>query len=194
MIQKIFKNIFPKTRVSHPMSALLRPLFEKRRIRTILGIGLVIFTFSLGLLLYPPKEPVRAITRLENIELWTDGLTINPLPGFVGISQTFHAFHRGVDLRAPRREKIFPIKKGTVIRVLSSSYGYGRHVMIDHGESLSSLYAHMGKISVEEGEEVNTSDELGEVGLTGHTTGYHLHLEVRKGIVAVNPMMYLRLE
>ncbi len=192
MIQKIYKSIFPRTRVSHPVSKLLRPWLEKKRLRAILGGTLVLSTFNLSVLLYPPKEPVRAMMDLTNIELKTDEVTVNPLPNYIGISQGFHAFHRGIDLRAPKGSPIYPIKKGVVIKVKNSSYGYGRHVIVDHGGNLYSLYAHMGKIFVEEGERINPSDKLGEVGLTGHTTGYHLHLEVRKGFLAINPLPYLR--
>ncbi|KKT55215.1 MAG: Peptidase M23/M37 [Candidatus Collierbacteria bacterium GW2011_GWB1_45_35] len=71
--------------------------------------------------------------------------------------------------------------------------GYGRSVVLDHGNGLQTRYAHMGKIFVEEGERVTPAMPVGEVGITGKTTGPHLHLEVIKKNRTVNPRPYLDL-
>ena len=69
--------------------------------------------------------------------------------------------------------------------------GKGNIVVIDHGDGLKSLYAHMGKIEVGVGNTVDTKTAIGTVGLTGHTTGPHVHLEIYDHDVAVNPASVL---
>ena len=64
--------------------------------------------------------------------------------------------------------------------------------MIDHGNKLSSLYAHLSKIEVEEGQEVTMDTEIGRMGATGRAFGDHLHLEVYDHGKAVNPLTILR--
>ena len=113
------------------------------------------------------------------------------VPNMSGISQEFHIAHPGIDITAPLGSKILPLKKGRVRLVANTQVGYGRWVEVDHGDNVRSLYAHMGKIQVEEGEEVDTDTVLGEVGLTGRTTGPHVHLEVFKGETRINPRVYL---
>lgn len=117
----------------------------------------------------------------------------NVLPAYTGISQGFHYGHRGIDLTAPLGSKIYPIKNGVVIKVQYLKYDYGRAVWIDSGNGIVSIYGHMGKIFVNEGDTVTTEKSIGEVGLTGRTTGPHLHLEILKEDVAINPQPYLAL-
>lgn len=186
------KKIFPKTRISHPVSALLRPLFENKRIWSIIGGVLVLGCFGLGVSLYPPREPVRAFSQYRELELITEKLATNPVPDTIGMSQSYSVFHRGIDFRAPKGSAVFPMMNGEVIAVIGLGYGYGRHVIVDHGNGLTTLYAHLGRIFVEEGEKVVKDTKIAEVGLTGRTTGYHLHFEVREGVNAVNPWPYLR--
>jgi len=88
---------------------------------------------------------------------------------------------------------IYPIKEGVVIKVQYLRYDYGRAVWIDNGNDTISLYAHMGKVFVNEGDTVTTEKPIGEVGLTGKTTGPHLHLEVIKNEKNINPQPYLAL-
>jgi hypothetical protein len=186
------KKILPQTRISHPISALLRPIFENKRIRTTIGAVLVLFCFSLGVSLYPPREPVRAFSQYQELELITEKLATNPVPDTIGISQGYSVFHRGIDFRAPKGSPVYPMMNGNVIHVISLGYGYGRHIIIDHGNGITTLYAHLGRIFVEEGEDVTKEIEIAEVGLTGRTTGYHLHFEVRENMNSVNPWPYLR--
>ena len=116
------------------------------------------------------------------------------LPEMTGVSQRFSAWHTGLDITAEPGTSIYPVANGRVTMIGNYRWGYGRHIMVDHGNGLTSLYAHLGRINVEEGGNVNTSTSLGEVGLTGRTTGYHLHLEVRVDGRAVNPIPYLEVE
>ncbi len=109
------------------------------------------------------------------------------------VSQGFSRFHKGVDLRAPLKTAVYPVSAGRVVKVTQGRWGYGRWVMIDHQSEVSSLYAHLGQIKVKEGQEVDKGTMVGEVGLTGWTTGPHLHLEIYERGQAINPRQVLPL-
>jgi murein DD-endopeptidase MepM/ murein hydrolase activator NlpD len=188
----ILKGFLPKTRVSHPISFLLRPLFESRRVKAVFGSLIASTGLLVNLVLFAPNtEPVQALGEIGEMAITTEKVMAAPLPETTGISQGFHAFHPGIDLTAPVGSAIYPIADGVISFVGTLKTGYGRHVIVEHANGLVSLYAHMGKILVEEGQEVTKKMVLGEIGLTGRTTGYHLHLEVRKNGVVVNPLPYL---
>jgi len=68
---------------------------------------------------------------------------------------------------------------------------YGLYVVIDHGNGFETLYAHLGSMTVSQGEYVEQGQVIGYVGLTGYTTGYHLHFEVHLNGQVVNPLNYL---
>jgi murein DD-endopeptidase MepM/ murein hydrolase activator NlpD len=72
-----------------------------------------------------------------------------------------------------------------------SSEGYGNHVIIEHDDGSRSLYAHLTKVYVEEGDEVKQAQPLGGLGCTGHSTGTHLHFELYRNGGAVDPLAYL---
>jgi murein DD-endopeptidase MepM/ murein hydrolase activator NlpD len=71
-------------------------------------------------------------------------------------------------------------------------YGYGQHVMVDHGNGFSTLYGHMSEIYVKAGDVVNRGTVIGRMGSTGRSTGTHLHFEIRKDGITVNPLPYLK--
>lgn len=87
--------------------------------------------------------------------------------------------HRGVDIGADEGTPVRAARAGTVIEADYLS-GYGLHVLIDHGDGLTTLYAHLSVIHVTAGEQIAQGSQLGEVGMTGNTTGPHLHFETRK--------------
>jgi len=70
--------------------------------------------------------------------------------------------------------------------------GYGNRVLLDHGNGLQTMYAHLSGISVSEGQTVNRGDVIGRMGSTGRSTGTHLHFEIRTGGGLVDPLEYLR--
>jgi len=183
----------PKTRTSHPFSKLLRPVFETKRIKTAFGGMISAAGLASGLVLLPTDQTIASNVQpfTQQVEFETQKSFANVLPEYTGISQKFHMGHPGIDITASLGAKIFPVKEGVVIRVDNMKWNYGRAVYIDHGNDTISLYAHMGKIFVEEGEKVNTEKPIGEVGLTGRTTGPHLHLEIRKNESMINPQPYL---
>ncbi len=104
------------------------------------------------------------------------------------MSQGYRSYHPGIDLAAKYGTSIKPFQGGTVKEATYSPFGYGYHVIIDHGEGIESLYAHMSRIRVKKGMTVNIDTEIGLVGMTGHSTGPHLHLEIRRNGIAINPL------
>ena len=99
--------------------------------------------------------------------------------------------HYGIDLGAPKGTPIMAALDGTVSVVRYATTGYGYHVMIDHGGSFVTVYAHCSKIHVYEGQTVSAGDVIAEVGTTGRSTGNHLHFEVIVNGVKQNPRGYL---
>jgi murein DD-endopeptidase MepM/ murein hydrolase activator NlpD len=101
------------------------------------------------------------------------------------------AFHRGVDIAANVGTRIIAPADG-VVRFAEIVQGYGRTVLIDHGNGISTLYGHMSGYAVTTGELVHRGDTVGYVGQSGRSTGPHLHYEVRIFNTPVNPSRYLR--
>ncbi len=109
-------------------------------------------------------------------------------------SSKYQKFHAGIDIaNASGRvgDPITPFMEGTVTYAGEIFWGYGKHVMIDHGDNISSVYAHLDRIQVYKGQEVNIGDTIGTMGSTGWSTGPHLHFEIRVYGVPVNPKVIL---
>ena len=99
-------------------------------------------------------------------------------------------FHSGIDIRAPRNTPIRAAGGGTVTSV-GWQGGYGLTVVINHGNGLSTLYAHNSVNLVSVGQRVERGDIIARVGTTGRTTGPHVHFEVLENGVAVNPRPFM---
>jgi murein DD-endopeptidase MepM/ murein hydrolase activator NlpD len=98
--------------------------------------------------------------------------------------------HEGIDIAAPTGAPIFSAAAGTVIYA-GWLGGYGNLVVVDHGGGVSTAYAHMSSIASGTGQSVAQGQVIGYVGSTGHSTGPHLHFEVRINGQAVDPLRYL---
>ncbi len=94
--------------------------------------------------------------------------------------------HAGIDVAAPTGTPIWAAKAGTVIFVGQES-GYGNTVIINNGGNLTTLYAHMSRFGVSEGQQVSQGQVIGAIGTTGDATGPHVHFETRYGGVPRNP-------
>lgn len=114
---------------------------------------------------------------------------VRPARGY--ISQGFRGYHRAIDITDSLGSPIKPLGKGKVEFAGFLPDGRGNVVIIDHGDGLKSLYAHMSKINVGVGNEVTSASTIGLVGLTGHTTGPHVHVEVNDNGIAVDPAKLL---
>lgn len=107
------------------------------------------------------------------------------------ISQVFKGKdHHGIDIAAPIGRVVEATRKGEVKSVGWSDI-YGNVVIVDHGDGLESLYGHLQGISVKVGYPVIVGDNIGTCGNTGRSTGSHLHFEIRRNNVAVDPLPYL---
>lgn len=100
------------------------------------------------------------------------------------------SMHTGVDISAPTGTPVHAAADGIVLHA-GWNGGYGRCVIIDHGNNYQTWYAHLSRMDVIEGEEIRQGEVLGAVGTTGRSTGSHLHYEVRIGSTPVNPYRFL---
>jgi murein DD-endopeptidase MepM/ murein hydrolase activator NlpD len=100
------------------------------------------------------------------------------------------AFHTGIDIATNKGDAVRAPADGTVIKA-GMGTGYGREVILDHGHGMETLYAHLSGFAVVAGQDVQRGDILGYVGSSGHSTGPHLHYEVRIHDIPVNPAKYL---
>lgn len=111
------------------------------------------------------------------------------------ITQFASWYHMALDLAAPYGTPIIAAKSGVVAEANTGgyNYGYGNDVVIDHGGGYKTLYAHMEAVNVSVGQQVvGGSTVIGWIGLTGRTTGPHVHFEIRINDVTVDPLPYLQ--
>ena len=102
------------------------------------------------------------------------------------------AFHSGVDISASVGQPVIAPADGIVV-FADFMGGYGRAIVLDHGHGVSTRYGHLANFAVASGQYVHRGDTIGFVGLSGRSTGPHLHYEVRINDTPVNPHKYLRL-
>lgn len=98
--------------------------------------------------------------------------------------------HEGVDIAEPTGTPVDAARAGT-ISFAGPSSGYGLRVDVDHGNGISTRYAHLSRIDVHVGQTVDAGGLVGLVGATGDATGPHLHFELRDNGVAIDPSPYL---
>jgi murein DD-endopeptidase MepM/ murein hydrolase activator NlpD len=102
-------------------------------------------------------------------------------------------FHPGADLAAPFGTRMYSIGAGTVVAA-GPAQGFGNWVVIDHGNGFTSIYGHMKVLAVSAGQSVGVGQTIAYVGSEGHSTGPHLHMEVRIGGMSgppVDPVVFL---
>ena len=103
------------------------------------------------------------------------------------------AYHTGIDISSTIGTRVTATADGIVVQAgMSSGYGgYGRLVVVDHGNGYQTYYGHLSRVNVMPGQLVRQSDVVGLVGMTGRSTGPHLHYEVRVGGAPINPYRFL---
>lgn len=99
--------------------------------------------------------------------------------------------HWGLDLAGPRGTPIISSEKGYVIYTGREFRGYGNLVVIEHSPEWATLYSHLDRILVKEGQFVKQGEIIGKMGRTGRASGVHLHFEIRHNRQPVNPQAYL---
>ncbi|MGE5375614.1 MAG: peptidoglycan DD-metalloendopeptidase family protein [Bacteroidota bacterium] len=95
--------------------------------------------------------------------------------------------HWGIDIAGNEGEAVYATDAGVVVYAGWNNYGYGNMIMVDHGNNFQSLYAHLSAINVGCGQSVGQGDVIGAIGTTGHSSGPHLHFEIRSLSSHVNP-------
>ncbi len=98
--------------------------------------------------------------------------------------------HTGIDFGAPTGTPIYATAAGKIVKVENSATGYGKSVIVNHGNGFETLYAHMSVIGVKVGQEVNKGEVIGKVGSTGTSTAPHVHYEVIKNGEKINPLPF----
>ena len=144
------------------------------------------------------QEKLNALNKLTY-----DGGTMTwPIPGYSRLSSYYgtrpdpfgkptQEYHSGIDVPAPKGTKIVAAYDGEVAWSYYSSSA-GNWVGIDHGDGIYTVYMHMSKRLVSEGQKVKKGDVIGLVGTTGRSTGNHLHFGVRKNGQYVDPLKWLK--
>lgn len=187
-----------KTSISQHQLLKFKRGFKKLTIFSRLSVISKIISIALVALYFSGYQPVLAIppiqksivtadfTQDQKIETGTISEAFSlPHPGY--LTTSYSTWHPGVDIATGLGMPIHPILKGKVIEVHYGFFGYGNCVYVEHEQGYKSTYNHMGKIFVRVGDEVSKSSILGEVGLTGRTTGPHTHLEIMKNDKYVDP-------
>ncbi|MFZ5366516.1 MAG: peptidoglycan DD-metalloendopeptidase family protein [Patescibacteria group bacterium] len=130
------------------------------------------------------KTPDAGTVVASGVFVWPAGGTI---------SQPFRWYHKGIDIANKGGPAILAADAGKIIIAgWPDGGGYGNRVLIDHGNGYQTLYAHLSRIYVTSGQTVKRGDQIGVMGSTGRSTGIHLHFEVHKDGVSIDPMGVLR--
>ena len=169
-------------------------IFDKKMFSRLFGLPLAGLATAFSMVTYPTHAFEYNLAQTEIISpvvMRTKSEYQFPLETTLGVSQSYHALHRGVDLRSPRGTAVLAMDTGVVIEVEKIKVGYGHYVRIAHEGTMSSLYAHLDKVSVKPGDKVERGANIGSVGMTGRTSGPHLHFEIYDGNKAVNPMKFI---
>jgi murein DD-endopeptidase MepM/ murein hydrolase activator NlpD len=136
----------------------------------------------------PPKPTVLgSVKEINNSNISSDyGSRIGPFTGL-------HENHNGLDIPAELGSPILAAGKGTVLYAAHAP-GYGNLVEIDHGQGIITRYGHAQKLLVKAGEIIQQSQQIGTVGSTGKSTGPHLHFEISKGGISIDPKILFAIE
>ncbi|AFK85475.1 MULTISPECIES: peptidoglycan DD-metalloendopeptidase family protein [Thermoanaerobacterium] len=141
------------------------------------------------------KEPVSEIVSVGTKPISATVALDYPIRGHIVITsrygQRWGRLHAGIDIAASINDPIYAADGGTVV-FAGWENGYGNLVEIDHGNGYVTYYGHANKLLVKKGDKVYKGEKIALVGMTGNTTGPHVHFEVRKNGVPVNPMTYLK--
>lgn len=131
---------------------------------------------------------IAAASRAGSLEVWPSTAPVNDGYGWRDGGE----FHNGIDIMADYGSPIVAASDGVVTTVTEDS-GWGQYVKIDHGNGVSTLYAHMisGSPTVVEGQTVSAGETIGSVGDTGYVTFFHLHFEVYVDGSRVDPYSWL---
>ena len=176
-IQRI--NRIKKKYVTPPGTEMKRIAKERKILKKARnGIGKTVNAYFLSGFIRPVKGG--RITSVYGSQRILNGVPKNP--------------HNGLDIAAPKGTPVFATTDG-IVRLTGNNFYYnGNFVLLDHGQGLSSIYLHLSKISVKEGEIVKKGQKIGEIGTTGRSTGPHLHWGVNWFGKRIDPASLLKLD
>ncbi|OQX84453.1 MAG: hypothetical protein B6D63_04580 [Candidatus Latescibacteria bacterium 4484_7] len=140
----------------------------------------------------------KRIENIEKIEISlmppVKGFSRNRITSFFGLRKDpkyeTEEFHKGIDINAKRGDYVFASADGTV-EFSGRQRGYGHVIIINHGNRIRTVYAHLEIDLVSPGDEVKKGDKIGRVGDSGRATSCHLHFELREAEKALDPLKYL---
>jgi len=193
LIRRNFTSVSPK---GSDLGVFLRRILRHFNWRQAIGVNLAGLAFFAGIIVPQSQEALASLevtreTQETIIIVDTSASTYQwPLKQF-GFSQPFSYYHPGVDLTDPIGTPVYPIDEGQVSWVEFLPYGYGHHVLVSHQSGIKSLYAHMSGVFVKAGDQVLKNTAIGQVGITGLSTGSHLHLEIYHNDIPTNPLEVL---
>lgn len=145
---------------------------------------------------HPYSEDLRFMDDTVNIILAMDSCDF--VPPYVGrktsdFGYRRYRYHYGVDIKLYRGEEVKSAFEG-IVRIAHYDGDYGKVVVVRHNNGLETLYAHLSKLSVKEGDKVEAGDVVGLGGNTGRSTGSHLHFEVRYKGEPIDPNQLIEWE
>lgn len=136
------------------------------------------------------RKPVQSVVGPLPAD-WPYGSGHFTWPVYGWLSQSYRYDHRAIDIAAPQGTPVTAADRGVVLRAGWNHQGYGQFVIIDHQIDYVTLYAHLDRVLVKEGEVVGQGQVIGTVGSTGNSTGPHLHFEIRDFGRLANPLELL---
>lgn len=146
----------------------------------------------------PPIKPAAQTSTIKNTQNINDGpqwpIKGNITTKFGVYHRPYQSTHTGLDIsdyKKPGTTPILPFRSGKVIEVINSRHGYGNHIIIDHGNNVTSVYAHLAKIYIKKDQLVLLNTVLGTEGSTGLSTGTHLHFEIRVNGKVADPHKFI---
>lgn len=182
------------TRSGNKVSRFFRHIFEHKQIKKILGGNFALLIIASSLIptgVFASQNSGSAeVIEVNQTSLTTEAGVQLPVP-HLRINQGFFFFHPGVDLGGEIGDPIKPVMSGVIEDTQYSRFDYGNAILVNHGNGIESLYAHLSKINVKKGDKVNHDTVIGLMGETGRATGPHLHLEIHDHGRSINPFSVL---
>lgn len=198
-MQELVKNLLPKEISKRDAQNLKFPKIKLGFPKKVVWLTIISFILLNFLGFYPTFDfpPVKKSQALaQGLEQKGEVIPSSfskplnlPHPGY--LSTRFSSFHPGIDIASGLGMPIHPIIDGTVERVGHDIFGLGNYVVVAHEKGFKSTYAHMGRIFVRPEDKISSENTLGEVGLTGHTSGPHTHLEISLNGDYIDPQKLL---
>ena len=196
---KTMRNSIQKSDLFHGGQAeeIYQSMLDQELSKNMAGKG----SNSIGELLYRQLKQMNQTGSSIDIDSNNDkGLPVRPLNAKISSSFGWRKdpltgekkFHDGVDLAAREGTEVKAVMAGRV-QITDNQNGYGKVVVLDHGQGFTTLYAHNNDILVKAGDWVKKGSTIAKVGSTGRSTGPHLHFEVRRDGKKLDPEKFLNI-